>query len=182
MALAPSILPASPCSCLLRSSAPSEESVTRGLHSSSKDKLEISNAKNGPGLGAFSLLRLLHVGDIHPHHVVSWWLLLYDVKLTRENNFSANLLAEKDGVVSGRLVGGGLASLPTRWRGSPRWSVHHHNGHHASRARIWRRGGGHHLPSRLSPILPGGRSRSVPALPALSQQVKRGAEADPVPL
>ena len=68
--------PASPCSCLLRSSAPSEESVTRGLHGSSKDKLEISNAKKGPGLGAFSLLRLLHVGDIHPHHVVAWWLLL----------------------------------------------------------------------------------------------------------
>ena len=32
---------------------------------------------NRPGLGAFGLLGLLlHVGHVHPHHVVAWWLLL----------------------------------------------------------------------------------------------------------
>ena len=69
-------------------------------------------------------------------------------------------------------------------------SVHHHDAHHPPRPGVSGRGGAHHV-ARLPPVAGGGDGDISPRPgpssppgppPALSQQVQRGPEGDPVPL
>ena len=92
-------------------------------------------------------------------------------------------------VISRWHVYSSLGWLPRgAWGLTSGGSVHHHDADHAPRSRVGGRGGAHHV-ARLSPVAGRGdrdissRPGSSPATaPALSQDVQRGPEGDPVPL